>query len=53
MDCHQLIEKPDEPERKPQWFSSKEAMDKLSKRRERKYADEHKRVILEALERLK
>lgn len=47
------LREPDESERQPNWFSPEEAAERLSKRRRKKYANEHERVIQEALERLK
>jgi 8-oxo-dGTP pyrophosphatase MutT (NUDIX family) len=44
--------KPDEPERKPRWFTPEEAVKKLGKGRANKYAREHERVIEEVLRRL-
>lgn len=44
--------KPDEAEREPRWFAPGDAIKRLGKRREKKYAREHQRVIDEALARL-
>jgi 8-oxo-dGTP pyrophosphatase MutT (NUDIX family) len=44
---------PDEPERAPQWFTPEQAMKKLAKGREKKYVREHKRLVQEAMARLK
>jgi predicted NUDIX family NTP pyrophosphohydrolase len=49
-----LQRKPDEPDRDPTWFTSQEAMKKLAEgRRETRFALEHKRVVEEAVVRLK
>lgn len=46
-------DKPDEPERDPQWFSPERAIKKFGKGgREEKYVREHERVIKEALNRV-
>jgi 8-oxo-dGTP pyrophosphatase MutT (NUDIX family) len=53
MMCVESTGKSKEPKRDPTWFSPDDAMKKLSRNREEKYAVEHKRVIIEALARLK
>mgnify|MGYP001205396574 CR=1 FL=1 len=46
-------DKPDEPKRKPRWYTPVDAITKLAKGgREEKYALEHLRVIAEALAKL-
>jgi 8-oxo-dGTP pyrophosphatase MutT (NUDIX family) len=51
MEVHQL-RRPDEPTRKPTWFSPEEARKQLAKGREVKYAQELEAVIDRALERI-
>jgi 8-oxo-dGTP pyrophosphatase MutT (NUDIX family) len=51
MEVHQL-RGPDEPQRRPTWFSPEEARQKLAKGREVKYAREFEAVIDRALERI-
>ncbi len=46
------MRRPDEPQRKPTWFSAEEARQKLAKGREVKYARELQAVIDRALERI-
>jgi 8-oxo-dGTP pyrophosphatase MutT (NUDIX family) len=51
MEVHQL-RRPDEPTRRPTWFSAEEARKRLAKGREVKYAQELESVIDRALERI-
>jgi hypothetical protein len=51
MEVDQL-RRPDEPQRKPTWFSPEEARQKLAKGREVKYAREMEAVVDQALERI-
>ena len=51
MEIHQT-RRPDEPQRKPTWFTPEEARQKLAKGREVKYARELEAVIDRALERI-
>ncbi|HVI10045.1 MAG TPA: hypothetical protein VND65_17285, partial [Candidatus Binatia bacterium] len=51
MEVHQM-RKPDEPHRKPTWFSPEEARQRLARGREVKYAHELEAVIDRALERI-
>lgn len=51
MEVHEL-RRPDEPQRKPTWFSPEEARQKLAKGREVKYAQELEAVVDQALERI-
>ena len=46
------LRRPDEPQRKPTWFSPEEARQKLAKGREVKYAREMEAVVDQALERI-
>ena len=48
----QELRRPDEPQRKPTWFSPDEARQKLAKGREVKYAREMEAVVDQALERI-
>jgi 8-oxo-dGTP pyrophosphatase MutT (NUDIX family) len=48
----QQLRRPDEPQRRPTWFSPEEARRKLAKGREVKYAHEVEAVIDHALERI-
>src|SRR5579862_6869899 len=51
MEIHRL-RRPDEPLRRPTWFSPEEAQERLAKGREVKYAHELQAVIDRALERI-
>jgi 8-oxo-dGTP pyrophosphatase MutT (NUDIX family) len=51
MEVHEL-RRPDEPQRRPTWFTPEEARQKLAKGREVKYAHELEAVIDRALERI-
>jgi 8-oxo-dGTP pyrophosphatase MutT (NUDIX family) len=51
MEIHEL-RNPDEPQRRPTWFSPQEARQRLAKGREVKYAHELEAVIDRALERI-
>lgn len=51
MEIHEM-RRPDEPQRRPTWFSPDEARQKLAKGREVKYAHELESVIDRALERI-
>jgi 8-oxo-dGTP pyrophosphatase MutT (NUDIX family) len=51
MEIHELS-RPDEPQRRPTWFTAEEARQKLAKGREVKYAHELENVIDRALERI-
>ena len=51
MEVHEL-RRPDEPQRRPTWFSPEEARQRLAKGRETKYAREQEAVIDRALERI-
>jgi hypothetical protein len=48
----QQVRRPDEPQRKPTWFSPEEARQKVAKGREVKYARELEAVIDQALQRI-